>query len=234
NGRLDACDITMDATPDCNKNGIPDECDLSSAVFRESPQLSPIGAGAPQAYLFTSLPEAVGDVRITIDGRGDFNISAEFVAVSVNEVALGNAFVIGSDCSTLPLSEMFMLSANEFNSLLKQEAAAFSFIASALVDETLCQPASHVRVRLEYDSVSGGSEDGNQNGVPDECEQLVGDLNCDGVLSVSDIGPFVLALTDAAGYAVQFPDCNIQLADTNGDQTISVSDIGPFVTLLQN
>ncbi|MGE3180228.1 MAG: FG-GAP-like repeat-containing protein [Phycisphaerae bacterium] len=61
---------------------------------------------------------------------------------------------------------------------------------------------------------------------------LLGDMNCDGVISVSDIAPFVLALTDPAGYAASFPDCDINNADVNGDDTISVGDIGPFVALL--
>lgn len=60
----------------------------------------------------------------------------------------------------------------------------------------------------------------------------VGDLNCDGIISVSDIGPFVLALTDSGGYAAQFPSCDINRADINNDQNVSVSDIGPFVQLL--
>lgn len=62
--------------------------------------------------------------------------------------------------------------------------------------------------------------------------EVVGDLNCDGLLSVGDIGPFVLALTDPAGYAGQFPDCDVQAADTNCDGIVSVGDIGPFVRLL--
>lgn len=60
----------------------------------------------------------------------------------------------------------------------------------------------------------------------------VGDMNCDGVVSVSDIGPFVIALTDPAGYATQFPACEIFNGDINADGAVSVSDIGPFVALL--
>jgi glucose/arabinose dehydrogenase len=59
-----------------------------------------------------------------------------------------------------------------------------------------------------------------------------GDMNCDGVISVADIGPFVLALTDPAGYEAQYPDCDIDAADLNDDGVISTSDIGPFVALL--
>lgn len=61
---------------------------------------------------------------------------------------------------------------------------------------------------------------------------LPGDLNCDGSVTVTDIGAFVLALTNPAGYAVQFPNCDIQNADINTDGAVTVSDIGPFVSLL--
>lgn len=61
---------------------------------------------------------------------------------------------------------------------------------------------------------------------------LLGDMNCDGVVSVGDIGAFVLALTDPAGYAAQFPDCDINNGDINGDGIVSVGDIGAFVALL--
>ncbi|MGE3181528.1 MAG: hypothetical protein AB7N71_07855 [Phycisphaerae bacterium] len=63
---------------------------------------------------------------------------------------------------------------------------------------------------------------------------LVGDVNCDGVVSVADIGAFVLALTDPVGYAAQFPDCDINNADVNDDGMVSVGDIGMFVALLTN
>lgn len=59
-----------------------------------------------------------------------------------------------------------------------------------------------------------------------------GDMNCDGIVSVTDIAAFVLALTDPAGYAVQFPGCEILNADLNNDGVVSVGDIGPFVALL--
>lgn len=65
-----------------------------------------------------------------------------------------------------------------------------------------------------------------------EAGALLGDMNCDGTVSVGDIGGFVLALTDPAGYAAQFPDCDINNADINGDMNVSVGDIGLFVALL--
>ena len=61
---------------------------------------------------------------------------------------------------------------------------------------------------------------------------LAGDMNCDGVLSVGDIAGFVLALTNPAQYAIEYPDCNVMNADVNGDTVVSVGDIGAFVALL--
>lgn len=67
---------------------------------------------------------------------------------------------------------------------------------------------------------------------PCNAPALPGDMNCDGVVSVSDIGPFVVALTDPAQYAIDFPDCDILNADLNGDGFVTVGDIGGFVALL--
>ncbi len=59
-----------------------------------------------------------------------------------------------------------------------------------------------------------------------------GDLNCDGSVSVGDINPFVLALTDPAGYAAMFPDCDPLNADCNDDGSVTVGDINCFVALV--
>ncbi len=59
-----------------------------------------------------------------------------------------------------------------------------------------------------------------------------GDLNCDGSAGFDDINPFVLALSDPAGYTAQFPDCSITQADCNADGSVSLDDINPFVALL--
>lgn len=61
---------------------------------------------------------------------------------------------------------------------------------------------------------------------------LVGDLNCDGSLSVGDIAGFVLALINPQQYEIQFPACSIDHADINGDNAVTVGDIGAFVALL--
>ncbi|MGD8453564.1 MAG: carbohydrate-binding protein [Phycisphaerae bacterium] len=78
----------------------------------------------------------------------------------------------------------------------------------------------------------------NDDGNVDAAEYAVftlglpGDVNCDGVVNNFDISPFVLALTDAAGYAAAYPDCDRGRADCNGDGQVNNFDISAFVTLL--
>lgn len=58
------------------------------------------------------------------------------------------------------------------------------------------------------------------------------DLNCDGVVSVGDIAPFVLAITNPAQYETQYPACDLLNADMNLNAVVNVADIGGFVAAL--
>lgn len=79
-----------------------------------------------------------------------------------------------------------------------------------------------------------GQQDTDGDGAGDACDSAfaLGDMDCNGAVSVTDIAGFVLALTDPAGYEAQYPACELQLADVNSDGVISISDIGTFVGLL--
>ncbi|HUN80533.1 MAG TPA: YHYH protein [Phycisphaerae bacterium] len=57
-----------------------------------------------------------------------------------------------------------------------------------------------------------------------------GDVNCDAVLSLGDIDPFVLALIDPTSYAAAFPSCDAVAGDMNGDGVLDSRDIQLFVT----
>lgn len=52
------------------------------------------------------------------------------------------------------------------------------------------------------------------------------------MVSFADIAPFVLALSDPAGYHAAYPTCSYLLADTNTDGVVDFADIDPFVALL--
>lgn len=60
----------------------------------------------------------------------------------------------------------------------------------------------------------------------------LGDVNCDGAISVSDIEPFILVLTALGEYAIQYPTCDPLNGDLNGDGALTVSDISGFVTVV--
>lgn len=64
------------------------------------------------------------------------------------------------------------------------------------------------------------------------CAWGLGDLNCDGLVNFADIDPFVLALSDQAGYEARYPNCRWLNADCNGDGAVDFGDIDPFVALL--
>jgi hypothetical protein len=91
------------------------------------------------------------------------------------------------------------------------------------------------RIPDACDIDSGYSQDLNGNGIPDECEAgtLLGDMNCDGVVSPADIDPFVIALVQGqAAYEALFPDCNYLNGDVNNDGQVTPADIDPFVQIL--
>ncbi len=84
----------------------------------------------------------------------------------------------------------------------------------------------------ECDVLYGWSADQNTNGTPDECEKHAGDLNCDGVVDLVDINPFVLLMTNYQAYLATFPYCLAINGDIDNDGQITFADINPFVLLL--
>ncbi|MEX0886826.1 MAG: PEP-CTERM sorting domain-containing protein, partial [Phycisphaeraceae bacterium] len=61
---------------------------------------------------------------------------------------------------------------------------------------------------------------------------LVGDMNRDGIIDAVDVAPFVLALTDPAGYHAQHGLDPVLVGDINADGTLDAVDVAPFVQLL--
>lgn len=56
-----------------------------------------------------------------------------------------------------------------------------------------------------------------------------GDTNCDGLVNLFDIDPFIVALFDPVGFNTQQPACSLLSADLDGDLRINFFDIDPFV-----
>jgi hypothetical protein len=97
------------------------------------------------------------------------------------------------------------------------------------------QPAVNPSVVLSISAAGNPNwRDDNHDGVPDECQGLRADLNCDGAVNALDIDPFVLALVDPAGYAAAYPGCTVLNADINRDGKANPFDIDPFVECMVN
>ncbi|MEM9411551.1 MAG: hypothetical protein AAGA30_10580 [Planctomycetota bacterium] len=61
---------------------------------------------------------------------------------------------------------------------------------------------------------------------------LLGDMNCDGLLNLLDVAPFVLALSKPDEYEAAFPGCPIEAADIDGNGVINLVDVAPFVEVI--
>lgn len=60
-------------------------------------------------------------------------------------------------------------------------------------------------------------------------------MNRDATVDFADINPFVLTLSNVAGYEAAFPDCSTLLSNINADATYgegSFGNINPFVDLM--
>ncbi len=74
--------------------------------------------------------------------------------------------------------------------------------------------------------------DSDFDGIINDCEPQLGDMNCNGVVTLADVPAFSLALTDANGYAAAYPGCDIELADMSADNVIDGRDIDGFIAAL--
>lgn len=63
---------------------------------------------------------------------------------------------------------------------------------------------------------------------------LLGDTNCDGVISFDDIRPFVASLSGRSAYEAQYPNCHWLNADCDNNGRVTFDDIKPFVALLSS
>ncbi|MCC7147034.1 MAG: PEP-CTERM sorting domain-containing protein [Phycisphaeraceae bacterium] len=100
--------------------------------------------------------------------------------------------------------------------LVYDEGHPYFWLNAGKISDTFSQGFDNISLKL---SVQGPSF-------------LPGDFNGDGTITLSDINPFKLALTDTAAWQAQFPSVVLTEVDPNGDGVITLSDINPFKAIL--
>ncbi len=93
--------------------------------------------------------------------------------------------------------------------------------------------------REDLIAISGSAGDSGRAGnvvirlnQREQAPVVPGDLDCSGAVDFDDINPFVLALSTPAGYAAQYPECNILNGDCDSDGDVDFDDINPFIAIL--
>lgn len=214
----DECELADGSAVDCNGNGVPDDCDVQVLFSGSSGPLSPIGAESPQEYVLLSPPAAeIDDVHLIFSASADLSAVKEFIVVELNDTSLGNIFVEGAeDCPKAPNVDEIVVPRSTFNNLVDGGHAFITMEAANQVNADLCDPPGYIVVTVEY-LVPAESDDDNNNGIPDECE-AVGDLDGDGVVGGSDL--FILL-----GMWGPCDDCDDCLADIYEDCVVDVTDL---------
>jgi hypothetical protein len=62
--------------------------------------------------------------------------------------------------------------------------------------------------------------------------EMLGDMNCDGLLNGADIQPYVLALIDPLSYSAAYTCCQSKRADMDQNGAADLGDVSSFVDAL--
>lgn len=213
NGRPDYCDR------DCGGDGFVDACEQTTQFLAQRTFACPAINCAMPGFALTNVPAALSDVTLSFsNGYGDFNTDSEFLTIRLNGQSVGTIFGPGGvDCGSM--TETLIVPRAAFNAVLSGGNLTITAEAPPGVNPAQCPNGWSVQLNLTY-----------AEQIPDVC--ILGDMNCNGVINVSDVGPFVSAITDRAVYERQFVRCNYFNGDMNGNGVVNVADIGIFVALL--
>jgi alpha-tubulin suppressor-like RCC1 family protein len=172
NGELDSCEIAADESLDCDEDGELDSCQPTQTGLT-STLVSPFGAGDEVEVAGTSLALPVSDVRIEAIVKADIGSFGEWVALSLNDTIIDYMFVTGGDnCPDTANVEAILIDKDLFIGLAPDGDATFKLTPTSFVSDVEC-PNSSARLRITWRAASA---DCNNNGSPDLCELLAGDI----------------------------------------------------------
>jgi len=159
---------------DCNDNGQLDECEVVAPNVYASGQLSPIGAGSPQAFVIPTAPTTLRDVLLDFTAYANLGGQPDHISVDVNGVPVGTVFgTDGSDCPEMqPDAARITVDATNFNNAVAGGDAVITMTATAEVAPDGCTPNTYITVDVTLFVPS--PSDTNANGIPDECDAIAG------------------------------------------------------------
>lgn len=195
---------------DCDNDA---NADIDQVRFAQSTNTQGnIGTGSPQAFVIIAPPVASTDVSISVQARGDFSASTEYVDVDINGTILATMLATNaSDCPGTPDIETAVIPSADFNLAVGGGNATITLTATGSVNPTLnngqCRGESFIAITIEYGLAIA---DCDNDGSLDACQ-----------LSAATIADFVSALLQPTGDACLF--------DVNDDGNVDGLDIQGFV-----
>lgn len=247
NSRADDVDIAIGTSPDCNADGLPDECQGVERVKFEGPVASPFGAGNPSVATFEGLPPALALVEIRFEARADLDSASEVVIPVLDGVQYPPLFISDGDACSGTSTGTLLLTPEVFTELTMDGSLVVQAIASAPVNPFECGETS-MGVSLRYVaftetadcdsdgeidvcSKGGIGADCNQNGIGDLCDIASGfDFDCDGdgiadscqILDQPDLDKNWNFVLDA---------CEVLRGDLDLDGEVGPSDLAVLLSL---
>ncbi len=187
NGVPDSCDVAEGAE-DCNGNGTPDTCEVAHLIEYDTGVLGPIGNGSSKSFTVPASSAPAGDVQFSFEASGDFGAVWKFVRLEVNGTSLGNLFAGSGECQDPAALDGRVLTAAEWTAIVPDGTPAMiELVPSAAVDVAACSGNSWIRGMVTY--VAGGTNDVDQDGVPDDCDGALcpSDLDGNGDVGFGDL-----------------------------------------------
>lgn len=247
NSRADDVDIAIGTSPDCNGDGIPDECQGVEQVEFAGPTTSPFGAGHPSIASFEELPPALAMVEIRFDGRADLDSAIEVVIPVLDGVQYPPLFIgDGVSCGGESAATL-LLTPEAFSAMTADGSLTVQAIATAPVNPFECGETS-MRISLRYvaltkaaDCDSDGSidvcskggigEDCNQNGIGDLCDIRSGfDFDCDGD-GIADSCQILDQPELDKNWNFVLDSCEVLRGDLDLDGDVGPSDLAVLLSL---
>lgn len=222
NGELDACQILANPSLDCDNDGTLDMFQTFPRVEHRLGIATEFGDGVSPMFVEDALlPDASGDVIVTVNAYGDLGSSSEYLTMNFNNgVFTRDVFTgSGSDCESTGLTTSFVMSAAEFNAL---NNAGISLVVVPTFDVNL-GVCSYMHLDVSFDYRTPNTDlDADGDGVIDGCA-CSADLNGDGELNFFDVADFI------AFYNTMNP-----VADFNNDGEFNFFDVTQFIVQFNN